>query len=106
MALLHAEGASASTGDTGESLATREEEDGHLVKGHIAPPRLLRFLWDGCCYGGKKMHFKNTSTKNVFFFPVLLLSATRWRSAPPIVLCANPAEQSVRNTPLIHCAGP
>lgn len=53
VALLHAEGAPPSAGDAGESLATWEEEHGHLVKGDVAPACFLRFLWDGCCCGGE-----------------------------------------------------
>lgn len=102
VALLHAKSASSSTGDAGESLATWEEEHRHLVKGHVAPSCFLCFLWDGCRCGGreKKMTLEYNVTENFdTFFQMLLVCATRWRCAPPLEMCANPAER-LSGTPL------
>lgn len=58
VALHHTQSASSSTGNTGEALAPRKEEHCHLVEGHIAPPRSLGFLKDGCCCGWRKYRFR------------------------------------------------
>lgn len=67
VALHHAQSASSSTGHAGEALAPREEEHRHLVEGHIAPPRPLGLLKDGCCCKWKTCRFRTRPCIWAFF---------------------------------------